>query len=304
MLDARVLELVERVAHGVTPAMATPLTGDGLQVKLPAVDSLIEFLIAAGVKGLFVGGTTGEGILLERQQRQLLHEQAMKAIAGRVPALIHVGANTTAESVALAAHAHSIAADAIVAVTPTFYPMHDSALAVYFHDLAMAAPGTPLLAYDIPHMAVNGVSPALLTRLAAELPSFAGIKTSNQDAQAIRRLVDAAPAGYIVLAGNERIALGSLSLGASGLISGLSTAVPEPFVRLTAAFFGGDMAEAQKQQRTINAMLDLIPSGARMGALKSLLCQRGIDVGPPVPPRPALTAGQWPAWPKFAALLE
>ena len=303
MTTDRVQQLIDKIAYGATPAMATPLTADGLQVNLPVVDQLIDFLIVAGVKGLFVGGTTGEGILLETEQRRRLHERAMKAIAGRVPALIHVGANTTAESVALAAHAQAIQADAIVAVTPSFYPMTDAALAGYFGDLAAAAPGTPLLAYDIPHMAVNGVSPALLASLARDLPAFAGIKTSNQDAQAIRRLTDATPAGHIVLAGNERIALGSLALGASGLISGLSTAVPEPFVRLTAAFFRGDLAAAQDQQRRINAMLDLIPAGVRIGALKSLLDQRGIDAGPPVPPRPALSADQWPAWPDFARLL-
>lgn len=304
MTTDRVRQLVDRIAFGVTPAMATPLTAAGLQVNLPSVDALVDFLIDAGVKGLFVGGTTGEGILLETSERQRLHEQAMKAIGGRVPALIHVGANTTAESVALATHAYSIGAEAIVAVTPTFYPMPDSALADYFGELAAAAPGTPLLAYDIPHMAVNGISPALMQRLAADLPAFAGIKTSNQDAQAIRRLVDAVPAGRIVLAGNERIALGSLALGAAGLISGLSTAVPEPFVRLTQAFFDGDVALAQDQQKRINAMLDLIPAGVRIGALKSLLDQRGINAGPPVPPRPALSADRWPAWPDFAALMN
>jgi dihydrodipicolinate synthase/N-acetylneuraminate lyase len=304
MTKDRTAQLINRIEDGVTPAMATPLLDDGCSVNLPAVDNLVDFLISAGVKGLFVGGTTGEGILLEQKQRQLLHERAMAAIAGRVPALIHVGANTTAEGVALASHAQDIQADAIVAVSPTFYPMHDNAQAAYFRALAAAAPHTPLLAYDIPHMAVNGISPALLTDLATNMPTFAGIKTSNQDAQAIRRLLDIAPPDTIVLAGNERIALGSLSMGAAGLISGLSTAVPEPFVHLTQAFFEGDIAQAQALQRRINAMLDLIPAGARIGAIKSLLHQRGISAGPPVPPRPALAVEEWPAWPDFARLLD
>jgi dihydrodipicolinate synthase/N-acetylneuraminate lyase len=284
--------------------MATPLASDGYTVNLPAVNQLVDFLIAAGVKGLFIGGTTGEGILLSLKQRQALHERAMTAIAGRIPALLHVGANSTAESVVLARHAHSLDADAIVAVTPTFYPMHDAALGAYYADLAAAAPDTPLLAYDIPHMAVNGISPALLGDLANNLPTFIGVKTSNGDAQVIRRIIDATGPGQLVLAGNERIALGSLSLGAAGLISGLSTAVPEPFVRLTAAFFAGDIAQAQKQQKRINEFLDLIPPGARIGALKSLLEQRGIDVGPPVPPRPLVQAKDWPVWSQISQRLD
>ena len=284
--------------------MATPLSADGQSVNLPVLEPLINLLINAGVKGLFVGGTTGEGILLSLEQRQALHERSMTAIAGRVPALIHVGANTTAESVILARHAQSIGAEAIVAVTPTFYPLPDTSLAGYFRDLAAAAPDTPLLAYDIPHMAVNGVSPALLAILVQEIPTFAGIKTSNADAQVIRRQIDATPPDRIVLAGNESIALASLSLGANGLISGLATALPEPFVRLTEAFFSGDIARAQQEQKRVNWLLDLIPAGKRIGALKSLLCQRGIDVGPPVPPRPAVTESEWPVWPDIARQLK
>ena len=304
MTNERVDALIERIAGGATPAMATPLSANGQEINLPVVDQLVDFLIDAGVKGLFVGGTTGEGILLGLEQRLALHERAIRTIDGRVPCLIHVGANNTAEAVVLAKQAHALQADAIIAVTPSFFGMHDSALSAYYREVAAAAPATPLMAYEIPHMAINRVSPALLAELARDLPSFAGVKSSNLDAQVIRGLIDATPPGRIVLAGNERIALGSLSLGAAGLISGLATAVPEPFVRLTSAFFNGDIAEAQSQQRRINAMLDLIPAGARLGAIKSLLCQRGLDVGPPLPPRPALTADEWPVWPQIAALMD
>ncbi len=304
MITEKKQQLIERISYGVLPAMATPIASDGQSVNMAVLEALIDFLITARVKGLFVGGTTGEGILLTLNQRQALHEQAMKVIAGRVPALLHVGANTTAESVQLARHAQSIGADAIVAVTPTFYPVPDPSLAVYFRELAAAAPDTPLMAYDIPHMAINGVSPALLADLAHSLPSFAGIKTSNSDAQAIRRLIDAAPPDGIVLAGNERIALGSLAMGAAGLISGLSTALPEPFVRLTDAFFAGDLRQAQQEQKRINSLLDLLPQGRRIGALKSLLIQRGIDVGSPISPRPAVDPEEWPVWPEIAAQIN
>lgn len=304
MVIERRKQLIGRISRGVLPAMATPIASDGQSVNLSALEALIDFLITAGVKGLFVGGTTGEGILLPFDQRQALHERAMSAIAGRIPALVHVGANTTAESVRLAKHAQAIGADAIVAVTPTFYSMPDASLAVYFNDLAAAASDTPLMAYDIPHMAVNGVSPALVAELAETLPSFAGIKTSNNDAQVIRRLIDAAPQDTIVLAGNERIALGSLAMGAAGLISGLSTALPEPFVRMTEAFFAGDLKKARQEQKRINSLLDLLPQGRRIGALKSLLVQRGIDVGPPVPPRPAVDPEEWAVWPEIAAQIS
>jgi 2-dehydro-3-deoxy-D-pentonate aldolase len=301
-VTATVSELNRRIRGGVLPAMATPLEADGYRVNQTALAELIDFLIAAGVSGLFVGGTTGEGILLDVEERLALHERSLEIINGRVPALIHVGANSTAESVRLARHAQQAGAPAMVAVTPSFYPMPDDALLDYYQAIAAAAPEVPLLAYDIPQMAVNGIGPDLFQRLAAAIPSFAGLKSSRPDAQVVRRLIDAAPEGVLVLAGNEAIALGLLALGADGLISGLSTAVPEPFVALTRAFAAGQMAEAKRQQRQINRILALLPGTVRIGAMKQILAERGIAAGRPVPPRPLPPAG-WSAWLEIQAIL-
>lgn len=287
----------------MVPAMATPLEVDGYTINFDALSDLVEFLIAAGVHGLFVGGTTGEGILLSDRQRVELHEAAAEAAGGRVALIVHVGANTTAASAALAEHAESIGADAIAAVTPYYYQIHDEALLDYYRALAAAAPSTPLLAYDIPHLAVNSVGPELVLDLAREVPTYAGVKSSQADAQKVRQLIDASRPSGIVLTGNERVALGALALGAGGLISGLATAVPESFVALTAAFGQGDMAEAQRQQGIINQILDLFPNGARIGAIKKILTQRGIPVGPPVPPRPEPPV-DWNAWPQIQSMIE
>jgi dihydrodipicolinate synthase/N-acetylneuraminate lyase len=275
-----------RLAGGVLPAMATPLQEDGYTVAVDVIPDLVDFLVDAQVRGLFVGGTTGEGLVLALHERMSLHEASLMAAAGRVPVLLHVGANTTAETLALARHAASLQADAIVVITPTFFAMPDDALTAYFAEVAAAAPDLPVLVYDIPQMAVNGVSPAALSHLGATVANFAGIKCSRLDAQVIRRLVDAAPPNVALYAGNEAIALGSLALGAHALISGLATAIPEPFVALTASFSRGTIAAAQEEQRRVNRLLALLPAGARLGAIKRILEQRGIPAGPCVPPRP------------------
>lgn len=299
----RITTLKARLQGGVVPAMATPLEADGYRVNQQALEQLIDFLIASGVSGLFIGGTTGEGILLAPSERRRLHESALAMVDGRVPSLIHVGANTTAASVELAEHAMSLGAEAIVAVTPHFYEVDDDSLLAYYQAIARAAPETPLLAYDIPQLATNAISPQLLPRLAGQIPTFAGLKSSRPDAQIVRQFIDASAADALVLAGNERVALGLLALGADGLISGLATAVPEPFVGLTRALSAGDLSTAQRQQRAINQILDLLPAGARIGALKSILQERGIAAGPAVPPR-AMPTGSWRAWPQIQSILE
>ncbi|MCA9876082.1 MAG: dihydrodipicolinate synthase family protein, partial [Anaerolineales bacterium] len=225
-----------------------------------------------------------------------LHAATLEAVNGRVPVLVHVGALRTDHALALARHAEAIGADAIAAVTPYFYGLDDGSLAVYFQEIAAAAPNTPLVVYDIPQLAVNGVSPALLARLGRELPTLAGIKSSRGDAALVRNLLDARPQHIVALAGNEPIALGMLALGMDGLLSGLSTAVPEPLVALTQAVAAGNLPEAQRQQQIIRDVLALTPSGQRIGWIKAILQERGVPVGPAM--RPRLT----PAGPFWSAI--
>lgn len=288
----RIANLKSRVRDGVSPAMATPLVPGTHTVNLAVVPQLVNFLAGKGVKGLFIGGTTGEGTQLDLEQREALHEAAAAAANGRVAVLISVGAQRTDEAVRLTRHAVGLRPDAIVAMTPTFYGMSDAALARYFAAIAAAAPDVPLFVYDIPQFAVNGVGPGLLATLARDIPSLAGLKSSRPDIQMVRQLIDVLPPEKILLAGNESAALGSLALGAHGLISGLSTAIPEPFVAMTRAFAAGDIDEARAWQRCINRLLGVL-AGVRVGGIKAILNQRGIEVGPPVP---VLDAVDEPLW--------
>jgi dihydrodipicolinate synthase/N-acetylneuraminate lyase len=298
-MSQQIANLKDALRDGVTPAMATPLVPGTHTVDVAAVPALVDFLIGHGVKGLFIGGTTGEGTQLDPDQREALYEAAVAATAGRAPVLLHVGAQRADVAVELARHACGLRPAAIVAMTPTFYGLSDAALGRYFHAIAEAAPDTPLFLYDIPQFAVNGISPGLLAHLAGELPSLAGIKSSRVDVQIVRQLIDALPRDRILLAGNESAALGSLALGADGLISGLSTAIPEPFVAMTRAFAAGHIDEAREWQRCINRLLGLL-GGARLGGIKAILNQRGVPVGPPVP---LLDATDEPLWLRAADVL-
>lgn len=301
MIKDTIASLKSTLRDGVSPAMATPLVPGTYQVNLAVVPSLVDFLIDAGVKSVFVGGTTGEGVLLDDEQRRLLHEATVQAARGRVPVLVHVGTQRTENAIALADHSRQIGAAAVVAVTPYFYGLSDDALARHFGAIAAAVPDVPFFLYDIPQFAANGISPALLARLAREIPSLAGMKTSRVDVQVVRQLADAMPPELILLAGNESAALGLLALGADGLISGLSTAVPEPFVALTRAYAAGDKAAGRRWQLAVNQMLAVLPATARLGGIKRVLMERGIEVGPPVP---TLQATDDALWPRMKAILD
>lgn len=286
------MSLLEQVRFKVLPALATPLLPNGYHVDVEAIAPLVEFLLARGVGGLFVGGTTGEGMLLSAAERKKLHEEAVEAVAGRVPVIVHVGTDTTRHSFDLAVHAEAIDADAIAVITPTYYPLDDDTLFDYFATIAAAAPDTPMLVYDIPHMAINGISPQLLTRLSA-IPTFAGMKCSRHDAQIIRQLMHTMPSDKVFLVGNERILLGTMAMGAHGAISGLSTAFPEPFVAMLSAIEQGNWDEARNWHRLISKILDALAHANRIGTVKAILNARGVAMGTPVPPRPVVAPSIW-----------
>ena len=289
----KIVALKAALSGGVSPAMATPLFAGTYDINLAVVPQLVDFLLAQNVAGLFVGGTTGEGILFGDDQRMALHEAGIRAVGGRVPVLVHVGSQRADSAIALAQHAIDNGADALVCMTPWFYGVSDDALLKHFETVASAVPDTPMFVYDIPQFAVNGVSPALSKRLSAEIESFAGLKCSRIDVQIVRQLVDTMPRDKMLLAGNESAALGLLALGSNGLISGLSTAVPEPFVGLTKAYSSGDIGRAQQYQEVINQILPLLPASARLGGIKQVLIERGIPVGPTTPTLADAEPGIW-----------
>ena len=174
--------------------------------------------------------------------------------------------------------------DAIVAVTPTFYGVSDEALLTHFAAIAGAAP-EHLFAYDIPQMAVNGISTALAQRMIADIPTFAGVKCSRTDMQAIRRLIDGRRQPAFLFWPAMNPLCWDRWPWVHGAISGLATAIPEPFVALLAAFAAGNWEAARQQQRLINRLWRTWQLGPRIGNIKAILHACGVPVNRPMPPR-------------------
>ncbi|MEM9778077.1 MAG: dihydrodipicolinate synthase family protein, partial [Chloroflexota bacterium] len=185
MNNQQITELKNRVSYGVSPALATPLAG--YEVKTDVAAELATWLIEKGSKGLFIGGTTGEGITLGLEQRKRLHAAAVPACtaAGGV-AMAHVGTNNLRDTLDLASHAAENGADIIAVLPGFFYGLAGDAIFDYFKAISDALPNIGLMFYDIPHLAVNGASPALTKRMCAELPNFVGLKSSRKDALQVR----------------------------------------------------------------------------------------------------------------------
>ena len=169
--------------HGVIPAFYACYEEDG-SVSPERTRKLARMLVDKGVKGLYVGGSSGECIYLEKEERMAILEAVMEEVKGECTIIAHVACNNTDESRQLAAHAESLGVDAIASIPPIYFRLPDAAIAQYWNDISAAAPNTDFVIYNIPQLA--GVALTLpLFREMRKTPRVIGVKNSSMPTQDI-----------------------------------------------------------------------------------------------------------------------
>ncbi|MBN1977618.1 MAG: dihydrodipicolinate synthase family protein [Anaerolineae bacterium] len=277
--------------HGVIVPIVTPVTPGG-DLDAPAVRRVVDHVVAGGVHGIFVLGTTGENTSVPLAMRERLVAAAMAHIAGRVRTYAGVSANCLADSVAVARACAPLGVDAVVAHLPTYYPLNAKEQFAYFNALAERI-DLPLVLYDIPVTTRMVISVEVVERLSHH-PNVVGIKDSGGDvghlAALLERLGDERP-DFTVLVGASALAAQGLALGADGFVPSQGNLVPALCRALYDCAIAGDREAAEAHQRQLNALARLFVEGRSLaqslGALKAMmgaldLC--GPDVLPPLLP--------------------
>jgi dihydrodipicolinate synthase/N-acetylneuraminate lyase len=257
-----------RVLKGAIAATVTPLRDGGRRLDEDAFGPMLRFLAAGGVDGVLACGTTGEGILLSAEERRRVAE---RFLAERPPGLlvaVHAGAQTTAETVELAAHAKAIGADAVAVIAPPYFPLDDDALLGHFRAAAAACDPLPFYVYEFAARSGYAIPVVVVERLRALVPNLAGMKVSDVPWSAVEPY---ALEGIDLFVGSEPLVLESLERGGAGSVSGLAAAFPEIVAELVHA----RSAEAGAAVVTLRDRLAPIPFHA---ALKEVLAARGVPV--------------------------
>ncbi len=275
---------------GVIAALLTPMKDGGTRLDLPATERLVGWLVERGIHGLYIAGTTGEGLYLSPEEHHDLTRAVVKAARG-LPVVAHVGALTTAQAVRLARQAVEAEATAVAAIPPPYYSMTRAELLAYFTAVGSAAEPLPLYLYNIPSHARNDLPPALVQEIRRAVPSVAGIKDSSGFPGRIAELIKTMGANFDVVCGSDENDLSAFQDGAVGLVSSAAGIFPELYLELHAAGKGGRLPEAQAAQDRIIAMQEALGSGARLGWYKFALAELGVPVGgaraPLLDPTPA-----------------
>jgi len=260
--------------RGAIAAAVTPLTDGGGDLDEGAVGPLTRFLAEGGIDGALVCGTTGEGILLSPAERVRVAERFVEARPDGFQIAIHAGAQSTADTVALASHAKEIAADAVAVIAPPYFPLDEPALLEHLRAAAEACGPLPFYVYEFAGRSGYAIPVAVIERLRQTSPNLAGLKVSDTPWSAIEPY---ALEGLDLFVGSEPLVLEALGHGADGAVSGLATAFPE----IVAALVHDRDATAGDHVSTLRTLLGPIPFHA---ALKEILVARGVPIHPDVRP--------------------
>lgn len=257
---------------GVIPAFYACYDDAG-NISPERTRALARYLLGKGVKGLYVGGSSGECIYQSVAERKLVLENVMAVAKGKLTVIAHVACNNTADSRELAAHAESLGVDAIASIPPIYFHLPEHAIAKYWNDISDAAPNTDFIIYNIPQLA--GVSLSIpLIREMIKNPRVVGVKNSSMPTQDIQMWRDE---GIIVFNGPDEQLLGGLAMGAIGGIGGTYGAMPELYLKIRELFLAGKMEEAREIQNEACRIIYKMCSthGNMYAVIKAILRKQG-----------------------------
>ncbi len=234
---------------------------------------LTQYFIDKGVKGLYVGGSSGECIYQSVEERKVVLENVMAVAKGKLTIIAHVACNNTADSRVLAAHAESLGVDAIASIPPIYFHLPDRAIAKYWNDISDAAPNTDFIIYNIPQLAGVALNIPLLKEMLKN-PRVIGVKNSSMPVQDIQMWKDE---GAIVFNGPDEQLLSGLAAGAIGGIGGTYGAMPELFLKIRELFLEGKMEQAREIQNECCRIIYKLCSakGNMYGVIKAVLVKLG-----------------------------
>jgi 4-hydroxy-tetrahydrodipicolinate synthase len=278
---------------GIIPPVVTPLTRPD-QLDTDAVRRIVEHLLAGGVNGLFILGTTGEGPSLTYQIRYEMVEVVCEAVAGRVPVLVGVTDTSLAESIHLAEHASANGAAAIVAAAPYYFATSQAAVADWFRQLADSSP-LPLMLYNMPGCVEIHLALETVVELSAH-QNIVGVKDSSGDIDYFQQLCGkfSGDPEFAVFMGPEELIPQAVAAGADGGVCGGGNLLPRTYVDLFEASKRGDEAEIERLRNIVEQVFENIyrdPAGEMnlIPALKLAMRLRGICTSCTAPPLPPLT---------------
>ena len=272
---------------GCGTALVTPFRRD-LSLDEAAMHRLVRRQVEAGIDFLCPCGTTGENPTLTREEHLRVVEITLEEAQGRVPVLAGAGGYNTAEIISLAKDIASLGADGLLSVTPYYNKPTPEGLYQHFKAIASAV-SLPVLLYNVPRRTGVNIDPATLRRL-SEIENIVGVKEASGDISQMAAILEHPSDKFLVLSGDDAIALPLIALGGHGVISVVSNQIPAEMTRLVRLCMENNFEAARKLHQRYLPLMEVnfietnpIPVKTAMAAMELLEPVWRLPLCPPKP---------------------
>lgn len=260
--------------QGTGVALVTPFKTDA-QVDFEALGNVIEAMIKGGVEYLVTLGTTGETPTLNKQEKLDIVHYTFEKVAGRVPVIVGIGGNNTQELIKDLHHFPLEKAVAVLSASPYYNKPSQEGLFQHYKAIAGASP-KPIILYNVPGRTGRNLNADTTLRLANEVPNIAGIKEASGDMAQCMQLLRDRPEQFLIVSGDDALALPQLACGMDGVISVAANAFPKQFSDMVRACLKADLKTAKKLNDQLMAAYDLMFAENNPAGVKAFMHEEGL----------------------------
>ena len=259
---------------GTGVALVTPFKKD-LSIDFTALSKLVEFNIANGVDYLVINGTTGESVTVSKEERQRIVDVIVSVNKGRVPLVLGLGGNNTSAVIAEILSSDLTHIDAVLSVAPYYSKPTQEGFYQHFKAIALASP-KPIILYNVPGRTSKNMDSQTTLRLASDFSNIIAVKEAGNNVQQYLELIKNKPKDFLIISGDDDLALNVVLAGASGVISVIGQAFPKEFSTLIRLGLQGENKEAYKLHYKLMDIISMIFSENNPSGIKAVLQCLGI----------------------------
>jgi len=259
---------------GTGVALVTPFKKD-LSVDFTALSKLVEFNLANGVDYLVINGTTGESVTVSKEERQRIVDVIVTVNKGRVPLVLGLGGNNTSAVIAEILSSDLTHIDAVLSVAPYYSKPTQEGFYQHFKAIALASP-KPIILYNVPGRTSKNMDSQTTLRLASDFSNIIAVKEAGNNVQQYLELIKNKPKDFLIISGDDDLALNVVLAGASGVISVIGQAFPKEFSTLIRLGLQGKNKEAYKLHYKLMDIISMIFSENNPSGIKAVLQCLGI----------------------------
>ena len=260
--------------RGTGVALITPFQSN-TSIDYTALEKVIDFVISGGVEYIVTLGTTGETPTLSKEEKKQIALFTYEKVAGRVPVVVGIGGNNTAELLQELASFPLDKAAAVLSASPYYSKPSQEGLFLHYKALAEASP-KPLLLYNVPGRTGRNLSAATTIRLAREVKNVAGIKEASGDMAQCMEILRDKPDDFLVVSGDDALAFPQIACGMEGVISVAANGFPRPFSDMVRLALKGDLRGAKALNDGLIAGYDIMFAENNPAGVKAAMAEMAL----------------------------